>query len=153
MESWNSVINAALLGTEKKTLRKEDVEAALAQTIDAISQRTADSEEVFLQTAALVYNYRQCGFAPVKKEGLSLPVAEAEEKGHASASAHALLREVMDAGSPSLLQLWLAQCAASNKLVQPDFLPLLLSTAVKQKGLQPLVKTVSGKRGEWLTQF
>ncbi len=153
MESWNSVINAALLGTEKKTLRKEDVEAALADSVDAITQKATGGEETFLQTAALVYNYRQCGFAPVKKEGLSLPVAEAEEKGHASASAHALLREIMDAGSSSLLQLWLEQCAASDKLVQPDFLPLLLTTAVKQKGLQTLVKTVGGKRGKWLTQF
>lgn len=153
MESWNNVINAALLGTEKKPLRKEEVDEAFAQSIEAMEQRTADNEERFLQTAALVYNYRQCGFLPVKKEAFSLPLSEAEEKQYASALAHAVLKDVADSGSASLLEFWLEQCSHKGQIVLPDLLATLFDLGIIAKRLQPLLKTVGGKRGEWLTQF
>lgn len=153
MESWNNVINAALLGTEKKALRKEEVEAPFVQSFETIEQKASDKEDVFLQTAALLYNYRQCGYVPVKKEAASLPVAEAEEKEYASPLAHAVLKDVVDSGSLSLLQFWLEQCRRKPQIVQPGFLPLLFAAGVKTKSLQPLIKAVGGGRGEWLTQF
>lgn len=152
MESWNHIINTALLGTEKKALRKEDLDAALAGSFDAVAQRGGDKEEAFLQTAALVYNYRQCGFLPLKKEA-SLPLAEAEEKRYASAVAHAVLKDLMEAGSTSLLQFWMKQCADRACIVDPGFIPPLFSAAVKEGFLQPLATAVCGKRGEWLAAF
>lgn len=153
MESWNDIVNTALLGTEKGTLRTEEADAAFAQPLETIAQKATDKEDIFLQTSALLYNYRQCGFVPSKKESLSLPVAEAEEKGYASPFAHAVLKDVVDGGSASLLRLWLEQCSGRSQIVGPDFLPVLLAAGVKTKSLQTAVKSVYGKRGEWLTQF
>lgn len=153
MESWNNIINAALLGTEKKALRKEEMDAVFAPLFEAVERHTSDKEEIFLQTAAFVYNYRQCGAVPLKKEAVSLPVAEAEEKDYASMPAHAVFKDLVDGGSSSLLQFWLEQCSTKSQLVQPGFLPVLFAAGVKTKSLQPLIKAVGGRRGEWLTQF
>lgn len=152
MESWNHIINTALLGTDKKALRKEDMDAAIAEVFDLITQGGGGKEETFLQTAALVYNYRQCGFVPLKKEAL-LPLAEAEEKAYASTHAHAVLKDVMAAGSASLLLFWMKQCADKACIVAPEFIPPLFATAVKEKYLQPLATAVCGRRGEWLAGF
>ncbi|HZH96980.1 MAG TPA: DUF5691 domain-containing protein, partial [Flavisolibacter sp.] len=153
MESWNQVIHTALLGTEKKTLRKEELDGYLSESLDTIATQTADREEAFLQAAALVYNVRQCGFVPFKKETVSLPQAEREEKSYASPVAHAVLTDILDTGSTSLIQFWLGQCSLANKIVQPDFLPYLLNSATKHKELRDPVKACAGKRGEWLVQF
>lgn len=153
MESWNNIINAALLGTEKKALRKEEMDAAFVQLFEAVERHTGDREEIFLQTAAIVYNYRQCGAVPLKKDAVSLPVAGAEEKEYASSFAHAVLKDIVDSGSSSLLQFWLEQCGDKFQIIQPDFLPLLLAAGAKTKNLQPRIKAVGGRRGEWLTQF
>lgn len=67
MESWNQVIHSALLGTEKKTLRKEEVDEYLAENLDLIAAQIADREEAFLQAASLVYNARQCGLYHLRK--------------------------------------------------------------------------------------
>lgn len=153
MESWNQVIHTALLGTEKKTLRKEDVDEYLAQSLDLIAVQSGDKEEAFLQAASVVYNARQCGAVPLKKETVFLPQAEPEEKSYASPAAHAVLSDILDTGSTSLFQFWLEQCNAANKIVKPDFLPYLLNSATKRKELRHLVKACGGKRGEWLVQF
>lgn len=153
MESWSQVIHTALLGTEKKTLRKEDVDEYLAQSLDHVAVQSGDKEEAFLQTASLVYNARQCGFVPLKKETVLLPQAEAEEKTYASPVAHAVLSDILDTGSTALFQFWLEQCIEANRIVKPDFLPYLLNSATKRKELRHLVKACGGKRGEWLVQF
>ena len=153
MESWNQVIHTALLGTEKKTLQKEEVDEYLAESLDLIAAQTVDKEEAFLQTASLVYNARQCGTVPLKKETIFLPQAEPEEKPYASPAAHAVLSDILDTGSTALFQFWLEQCSAANKIVKPDFLPYLLNTATRRKELRHLVKACGGKRGEWLVQF
>lgn len=153
MESWNNIIHTALLGTEKKTLQKEDVEIAIAECFEMITQQTSDKEEVFLQTASLLYNYRQCGFLPVKKETASLSQAEIEEKNYASSIANIALQDIVDTGSYSLLQFWLEQCSAAHKIIQPEFVPTLLFAGGKNKELRELVKLCCGKRGEWLVQF
>jgi hypothetical protein len=153
MESWNHVINAALLGTEKRSLKESDVDLALAETVTAISEQTTDREEAFLQTAALVYNFRQCGFLPLHKEAVTIATADAEEKSYASLLAHAVLADVLETDSISLLRFWLEQCSGAGKIVQPEVIPALLNVGVKTKSLQSLVITCCGKRGEWLQQF
>lgn len=153
MESWNSVINAALLGTEKRSLKESEVDISLAETVAAIAQQTTDREEVFLQTAALVYNIRQCGFLPLQKETATIPAADAEEKEYSSLPAHAVLANILETGSISLLRFWLLHCSRANKIVQPEVIPSLLNVGVKTKSLQSLVVLCCGKRGEWLQQF
>lgn len=153
MESWNSVINTALLGTEKRSLKETDVDPALAESLTAVSAQTTDREEAFLQSAALVYNLRQCGFLPLHKETVTISIADAEEKSYASMPAHAVLADVLETGSISLLRFWLEQCSGAEKIVLPEVIPTLLNVGMKTKSLQSLVVLCCGKRGEWLQPF
>ncbi|HVG16137.1 MAG TPA: DUF5691 domain-containing protein, partial [Chitinophagaceae bacterium] len=153
MESWNQIINTALLGTDKRELKKESLPSELWVAYDWITQNTASKEEHFLQSAALLFNYRQCGVLPLRKEDVSIAVADKEEKQYASPFSHGVLFDIIETGSLSLLQLWLEQCVSKNKIVQPEHIPLLLDTALKQKVLQSFIRTCCGNRGVWLAQF
>ena len=153
MESWNSVINTALLGTEKRSLKAEEVDPAFAEGIALIQEKTDNREDVFLQSAALVYNYRQCGFLPLQKESVTIAQAEAEEKTCASPLAHLVLMDILETGAGSLLYFWLEQCNRAGQIVQPDLIPLLLGASTKNKSLEPLVDACCGRRGAWLRQF
>lgn len=153
MESWNEVIHTALLGTDKRSLDKGSLTETFSESLRLIDQVTQTKEEVFLQTATLLYNYRQCGFQPLAGAGVEIPAAGAEEKSYASTPAHGTLFDVLETGSASLLQFWLQQCAGAGRIVQPEVVPLLLDTGMKHKDIKPLVQSCIGKRGAWLLPF
>lgn len=153
MESWNFIINSALLGTDKSVLKKEVLEPGIAGYVDVIEQPGTDKEDAFMQSAALVYNYRQCGFLPLRKESASLPLADTEVKPYASAPAHGVLYAVMETGSISLLQYWLTQCHRTGAIVQPGAVPALMDAAARNKELQAVVASCCGNRGLWLAQL
>jgi hypothetical protein len=153
MQTWDQIINTALLGTDKRPLAASDLPADLAEAAALIQNNTTDKEEQFLQMAALVFNYRQCGVLPLKKEGVTIAHAAVEEKPYCSALAMQTLKEILDSESNSLLQFWLQQCSAKGQVVTPDLVPLLLGIGVQQKKLQNFVVACCGKRGEWLSRF
>lgn len=153
MESWNHIINAALLGTEKRALKKDDIVQDAAEYFDLIREQAESKEEAFLQTASLLYNIRQCGFNPIRKEGISISKAQDEEKQYANELAHHLLYDILETTSTSLFRFWLEQCAQANKIVQPETIPILFDEGMKNKSIRSLVYDCCGKRGAWLLQF
>lgn len=153
MESWNHMINTALLGTEKKALKKEELIPEIAELFDLITEQAETKEDAFLQTAAVLYNIRQCGFAPLRKEGVSISKAEGEEKHYANEMAHSVLYDILETTSTSLFRFWLEQCVQANKVVQPEAIPILFDEGMKNKSIRPLIYNCCGKRGEWLLQF
>ena len=153
MESWNHIINTALLGTSKKELKKEDLDGELADSFDLIARNAESKEDAFLQSAALLYNYRQCGVQPLYDEQAALSIAATEEKVYATPAAHRVLLEILETGILPLMKFWLDHCTKSGKIVLPEMVPFLLDTAIKNKSLQDIVVDVCGKRGEWLRQF
>lgn len=153
MESWNQVINTALLGTDKRELKKEALSADFSDALDLIAQSNNTKEDIFLQTASLVYNYRQCGVLPLRKDTVSIANADVENKQYASSFSHHVLYDIVETGSIPLFRFWLEQCVAKEKIVQPEVIPLLLDAAVKQKELQVLIRACCGNRGLWLAQF
>ena len=153
MEYWNHMINTALLGTDKRPLRKEDFTGLLGENLQPIYENSLDAEDRFLQVAAVIYNYRQCGSMPIKNETFSIPHAGNEEAEYASPSAHQVLNDLLQIDSVPLLLVWLNECLKKERIVLPEMLPLLLDKAVKQPDLQDAIVTCAGKRGAWLMQF
>lgn len=154
MECWDHIIHTALLGTDKRMPDAGSLPAAIAEAMAAIQQsNSSDKEEQFLQTAALVFNYRQCGAMPLQKEGVTLTKAAAEEKQYGNALAMQTVKDILEVESSALLQLWLQHCVARERIVVPELVPVLLNTGIKQKKLQNLIVACCGKRGEWLSSF
>lgn len=154
MEHWQHIINTSMIGTDKKTISPAELPGVLHEPANIIFENGAtDKEEKFLQIASLVLGYRQCGVQPLKKEAISLPVADAEAKPYCSHTALQVLKDILSEENIPLLQFWLQHCAAKGQVVQPDMIAALFEIAVAQKPLQPLIAVCGGKRGEWLCSF
>ncbi|MFT4025048.1 MAG: DUF5691 domain-containing protein, partial [Flavihumibacter sp.] len=153
MKNWTTVINAALLGTDKKPLQPEEFDEMLRQPIVAIQQVAAGREEAFLQSAALVYNYRQCGALPARKEKAAVDPAAGEVQPYVAAKAQQVLRLTLDNGAVALLSLWLDGAVKRGQIVPPEWIPALFEQAVKHPSLQEKILTVTGNRGSWLQQW
>lgn len=150
MQLWETIINTAMMGTDKTLHAPSDVPANLAETAALIDSN--NKEEKFLQLAALAYNYRMCGVTATKLE-VSIAVASPEEKPYCTESATQVLKDILYEENISLLQYWLEQCAAAQQIVPPELIPELLAIGVHQKKLQSLLAVCCGKRGEWLSRF
>lgn len=153
MQFWDSIINTAMVGTDKKQVSALDLPPGLEDVSVIIHENPEkDKEEKFLQLASVAFNYRQCGITPAGKE-IKMSVAPDEEKPYCSKPAIQALKDIFSEESIPLVNFWLQHCDKKQKLVVPGIVPHLLSTAVQHKKLQYLVASVCGKRGEWLAVF
>jgi len=151
MRAWESIINTAMLGTDKPAPAIADLPeevAIIANAIDAAAE--LDKEERYLQKAAVIYNYRQSGFVPFQKNDLPVNKAAEETKPYCTAVAAGVLNTILDEENDQLLQLWLNQCCKAGRLLLPEALPAVLEKAQKDVALRPVVIECSGNRGVWL---
>ena len=154
MQSWDNIINTAMLGTDKKMPDNRDMPEELAGAFALIqSNEVADKEEKFLQSAALLYNYKQCGLMPVKKETVTLTAALPETKPWCNNLSTQVLKDIFFEESIPLLLFWLKHCQAAGQLVKPELLPAVLVAGADNKKLQPYIAACTGNRGEWLGNF
>jgi Family of unknown function (DUF5691) len=154
VQSWNNIINTALLGTDKKVPDTIDMPEAAASAFALIhANEAADKEEKFLQSAALLYNYKQCGLMPLKKETVIAAAAQPETKPYCSNLSTQVLKDIFFEESIPLLLFWLKHCQAAGQLVKPELLPAVLAAGADNKKLQPYIAACTGNRGEWLCHF
>jgi hypothetical protein len=148
-----SLINTALLGTEKRTLEDNHSDPELDACLQQIRAITTDREDAFLQSAALLYNYRQCGFQPVQKAGVRLEPAPPELLPYVAPAAAILLSNIIESESLSLVHFWLERCKNFSQLLEPEFIPAVLDLAAARPALRALIQACCGERGKWLQQF
>ncbi|RBL91289.1 DUF5691 domain-containing protein [Chitinophaga flava] len=154
MQSWNDIINTALLGTAKKAADTDSLPAALqAAASEVLAASGMDREDQFLQIASLVFNYRQSGSQPTAGSPDTLPVCEPETKKYCSPTALQALQHTLDSDNTPLLTLWLECCAGGHQVLPPEYLPRILENASRHKTLRNLAATCCGRRGEWLAQY
>ena len=153
MQFWDTIINTAMIGTDKKQVGIADMPAELAEPATVIvNNEEADKEQKFLQLAAVAFNFRQTGVTALQKE-VSISPAPAEEKEYCSIAASQILKDILIEESIPLLQYWLEHCDSKQRIIKPETLPVLLEIGRQYKNLQVLVASCCGKRGEWLSGF
>ena len=152
LQSWDAIINTAMMGTDKKQVSIDEMPAGLQTIVSEINNAVTDKKAMFLQLAAIAYNYRQCGFKPFQKELNTLP-APAEEKAYCNEMAMQVLKDIISEDSIHLLKIWLQHCYEKQQIVQPGMVPVLLAKGIDHKKLQLLIAACCGKRGEWLGGF
>ena len=153
MQLWDTIINTAMMGTDKKQLSAADIPVSLETASVLINENTAkDKEEKFLQLASLIFNFRQCGVLPAQKE-IMMPPAPGEEKQYCNAAATQVLKDILSEENIPLLKFWLQHCHQKQQVSHPEIIPVLLTSGVQQKKLQWLIADCCGKRGEWLASF
>jgi hypothetical protein len=153
MQFRNSIINTALLGTEKKQISASELPESLMTSIEQIEDEDSDNEAKFLKSAAVALSFYKAGIQPLK---LSLEPDEAstENLTYCSKEAIRILRETLDYKYHTLTRLWCKKCVEKNLIVQPHLLPDLFEWGVAtKKQSTDLFHSVIGNRGLWLSKF
>lgn len=148
MKTWDEIINKALLGSEKASLTPDDIPSDISD--EFVVTTSPDREENFLKLSSLAYQYRQSGARALNVSTITQPAASPEDKSYCAPRANEILKTLLEEDIAVLLEVWLQMCAGKNVLAHPEMIPALLDIAQQEKDLRPLIKAVTGKRGEWL---
>lgn len=151
MKFWNQIVSSASLGTSKAPINSQQLPSYIQDQVQDIS--AADPEEEFLIISSLASQYRMGGHVPLIIETETITPAEAELQPYVTAKATSIFKSIISEDLPSLIYLWLKLCNNKNLLVEPETLPALLDLGTKRKELRNIIKTVVGKRGEWLMKL
>lgn len=154
MQSWNHIVQTAMIGTGKKVPDFSVYDEGLTEILTLIkNNENTDIEGKFLQMAALAFNYRQAGVNPVDGTPGFIKPAPDEQKNYCSALAIQVLNDILFEDNIPLLKMWLQSCSDKNLIVTPECIPSLFDKAMQQKPISSLVASCCGKRGEWLSAF
>lgn len=154
MQSWNNLVQTAMIGTGKKVPDFNIAEEGLEEVVSIIrNNENIDNEEKFLQLAAITFNYRQAGVSPTDGNMAFIKPAPVEEKKYCNTLAIQILNDILFEELIPLLKIWLESCSKKNLIVTPECIPSLFDKAVQLKPLAELIAVCCGKRGEWLSGF
>ncbi|PKK36272.1 hypothetical protein BWI96_12825 [Siphonobacter sp. SORGH_AS_0500] len=151
MNTWNELVQVALLGTEKSKFSSE----SLPQSIQTLLAKAnpQDREGFFLTAAALTYQYERSGKKRAVMDLPAIPPAEQESRLEAPKEAVDLLKTLLDQQplNATLLSLSLQKLQEKDWVIPSAHLVQVLNVedAQVQKSLLPVL----GKRGEWLRSF
>lgn len=151
MQFKNNLINAALLGTERKTFDANELPEAVQVVVQLVQQSDNDTESQFIKTSALALGYLKAGAQPLKL-ALEPNEAPAETQPVCNDKANAILVDLLNAKQYQLAHYWAHNCYNARQLVCPETLPLYLAWA-KGAGKNEYLERIVGNRGKWLAQF
>lgn len=149
---WSELVNAALLGSDRRAVPLAELPNELQQSVD--NQPGVTPEKTLLRAAALAVNYLRAGAEPPALALPDLPPCPPETRHYASGSAVKLLRDMLNEQLPGtgLLALLLEKLRTQTVIVPPDLLIPLLTTAATAKTtavVEPIAELI-GERGRWL---
>lgn len=146
--SWQALVAAALIGTERQAFTNPGSMGVLDSLIDQVAKQS--NEAALLTIAGTLALYHQAGWAP-EVQNVSLSAAcDRQDLPLCSARAAWFLQQMLQGQYAQLLPEWLATIAQVAQRVPEIYLPELLELGKRQKNLQSLILPVLGKRGQWL---
>ena len=151
----DALIQIALLGTE----RQPPPEAISSATpLGQLQQQSIspNREQTLLSLAALASIHERIGSLP-PSEGRDAPSSAPLESAsrasdHAGAFLQRLLKGDFSSVATDLISEWLRIAAATNQLVPPQLLPLLLEAGSEKRELRTFFGATVGARGQWLAR-
>ncbi|HVK57790.1 MAG TPA: DUF5691 domain-containing protein, partial [Candidatus Kapabacteria bacterium] len=153
--NFDALIQIALLGTE----RQPPPEAISSATPLAQLQQQSilpNREQTLLSLAALASIHERIGSLPPSEGRDAPPSAPLESSSRASDHAGAFLQRLLKGDFSSvatdLISEWLKIAAATNQLVPPQLLPLLLEAGSEKPELRAFFGVTVGERGQWLAK-
>lgn len=149
---WQSLVDTALLGTDRRTF-----DATLLPTELQVAPLGISAEQTVLQTAALCGNYLRAGTEPLSIPLPEIPVCQPETQAYAPEDALTVLIAILDESRKNrrLLQHWSTKCQRNGWILPPDRLVNWFKR--RKRGeleiSQADFEAVLGNRGHWLSQF
>lgn len=144
MRGWDSLVSSALLGTDRRPPRFEDLPPAIRDRL------TEDAE--LLDAAALATLYRRAGRLPLR--GIEpLPPADGEDRPLPRPNAIRRLTAMLAGFQTPALGEWLRIAADKGWGIPPEHLPALADYARGRPEYRPLVVRAAGRRAAWLANL
>jgi hypothetical protein len=142
---WQDLVKIGLIGTDKSTPAVLTLEKLQSWGIS-----TDDITQAVMQGIGTYSLMRKGGF-PLKKHAKDIAKpSEKEEKTYISSASIQHLREIIYGKLGDALPEFIIHAQYSDKILPPEFLPYLFHHCRGNMQLWTMVKTIIGKRGEWL---
>lgn len=154
MNTWNALVQTALIGTDKPWQLARDDSAQASPAIHALLEQTlAKSPQApgqLLRLAGVLTVCRRAGWIAPPTHTPAPPPAEPETRQLASSTWTHLLSEACIQG-PLRLQIQVLQaCNGANVRAPATLLPQMLTLGRATVALRPSLLPVLGERGRWL---
>lgn len=151
MSTWNDLVNAALIGTAKKTVPAD----AFFPDVNALLQHnnSTDNETLFLRGLALSSVYRRSGVVPEDYGTAAYYSCPPDQTPECSDRASVLLQTLLNDKAHTLVHFWLDQCNARKLRVPYRVLPGLLDMAAAYPELRKAMLAAGGTTAGWLAGF
>ncbi|HKQ75740.1 MAG TPA: DUF5691 domain-containing protein [Blastocatellia bacterium] len=148
MSLWTEIINAALIGCERKSLSLNPRADKLGGLLAQLDQN--DREGALLGASVLVSHYERAGALPLK-DSQPLPEAcDADDAPRCGDRAATHLALMLRGEYQEHLQEWLAEAAAAGRRAPEELLPQLLELGRMREWLREEIAQALGARGRWL---
>lgn len=143
MRGWDGLVSSALLGTERRPPRFEELPPKIQEQL---------GEGGLLDAAALATLYKRAGRVPL--EGLTpLPTTQGEDSPLPRPAAIRRLSAMLTGFQSTALGEWLRAADAKGWGVPPELLPALADYARNRAEYRPLVVKAAGRRASWLADL
>src|SRR5438067_2527947 len=124
MKSWEELTKASLLGTERSNPQEIALPEPIAKLLDS---KNTSKELQLIQRAALLMNYKRCGWEYPVEPLPAMQAAPVEILPICSHQSGDLLKRVFEINESSLLELWLKSASAKGQIAPAHLLPALLN--------------------------
>ena len=143
MRGWDGLVSSALLGTERRPVRFEELPPKIREQL---------GEGGLLDAAALATLYKRAGRTPLE-ELEPLPAAVGEDRPLPRPAAVRRLAAMLTGFQTTALGEWLRAADERGWGVPPEHLPALADYARGRAQYRPLVVRAAGRRASWLADL
>ncbi|NJR65119.1 MAG: hypothetical protein HC772_07025 [Leptolyngbyaceae cyanobacterium CRU_2_3] len=158
--SWQAVISAALIGTERQPFKPPIAPGKLGQVLARLGHQSGEqlgnkpgnqsTEAVLLSAAATLALHQQAGWlATTQTVPLSEPCPP-DNLPRCHPHAAWFLQQMLQGQHSQILPEWLTRAAIAQQRVPELCLPALLDLGRQQRDLRAFILPVVGQRGRWL---
>jgi hypothetical protein len=145
--SWQAIVSAALVGTERQPFQPPIATGKLGLLLTDLSNKSP--EAALLSAAAVLALYQQAGWLPANRPA-TLEPCPPDNLPRCGSRAAQLLQQMLEGKYPQVLSEWLTMAAIAQQHVPELYLPKLLDLGKQQRGWRSAILPVLGQRGRWL---
>jgi uncharacterized protein DUF5691 len=145
---WSEIVAAAVIGSERQTLKSAKPADALGKFIANLDQ--SDRERNLLGAAAAAALYLRAGRMPIKDDRALPEACNPDDIPRSSPRAGEHLQLILSGVYQELLPEWLECVRVAGQRVQEESLPSLLDLGIARPELSGAILSVLGQRGKWL---
>ncbi|MBN1312707.1 MAG: hypothetical protein JXB30_14925 [Anaerolineae bacterium] len=148
MSAWQEILNAALIGTNRKPFTPPAADGIVGDMLAQIEG--LDGEHNLLAAAAALTQWQRAGVLPPSDASSFAEPSQPDDRPRCSARAGQHLLRMLNGDYVQALPEWLDTLYQSGQRVAEEYLPAVLTRGAQSSDLREAIIKVIGERGRWL---